>query len=494
MNPTPSFRRGGLKILPPGQNSAMVPRVSRSVLLLVGAALCALSLSATLLSPPSRASGVTAKWDTASPFLVAQAVELDGFEAEGIPASDLDDDGFDEVTESEPKNGDEAAGDSAAAMAAKPKKPSAPYVPWSERGVQYWLKLFDDFATVVVHEYKGELLLLLVASLYALNYVMGSRRNEGIVLEWANTFGLQHDATVYGRNFALVGLDTKTSASEIIFRESQSRFKCYATGRRHLDWAMTTLELRRRQDLLSEAINLVKPQKDKLVVEVSVPDASMPPMVFAIVRKKLSKAFASDHKDIKKFASVVTDPQAVLAASKATSGYVWPKKKLVVFSESKEVFASLASESALRNVFDHEIFSSRFERHFESLYFTSEGPVPGMEPAKNLLRFEFSLPRDPKRMADLAPLMELVFHEVDLVGSLRLSPETAKKATKRRKEVEEELFKESLQQRQEEAQRRREEKYQKEKATMNPAQVAKAEEKRKQKILKKSRPKMKMQR
>lgn len=76
-------------------NSAMVPRVSRSVLLLVGAALCASSLSATLLSPPSRASGVTAKRVAAAPFLVAQAVELDGFEAEGIPASDLDDDGFD---------------------------------------------------------------------------------------------------------------------------------------------------------------------------------------------------------------------------------------------------------------------------------------------------------------------------------------------------------------------------------------------------------------
>ena len=299
-------------------------------------------------------------------------------------------------------------------------------------------------------------------------------------------------ATVYGRNFALVGVDTKTSSSEIIFRESQSCFKCYASGRRYVNWVMTTLELRKRQDLMSELVNLVMPSKDKVIIEVSMNESNMHPMVFAIVKKKLSKAFISEHKDVKKYTRVVTDPQGVLAANKATSHFAWPKKKLVVLSESKDLFSSMMSETAMRNVFDQKVYMKGFEKYFESMYVTTEGPVPGTEPTKNLVRFEFSLPSDTKKMSELEDLMELVFHEIDVIGSHKLSPEASKKANQRRKEVEEELFKESLAQRQEAAQHKREVKYQKEKASMTTAQAAKADEKRKNKLLKKNRPKMKM--
>mmetsp|Transcript_2113 Transcript_2113/g.5737 ORF Transcript_2113/g.5737 Transcript_2113/m.5737 type:complete len:257 (-) Transcript_2113:90-860(-) len=255
---------------------------------------------------------------------------------------------------------------------------------------------------------------------------------------------------------------------------------------------MTTLDLRKRQDLMSELINLVMPAKDKLVVDVSMTESAMDPMVFAIVKKKLAKRFVSEHKDVKKYATVVTDPQAILNTSKSTSDYTWPRRKLVVVSESKELFSMLVSEAVLKNVFDSKVYLKHFEKYFECMYVTSEGPVPGTEPTKNLLRFEFSLPSDTKKMGELHSLMEFMFHEIDLIGSQKLSPEASRKAQKRRKEVEAELFKESLASRQEAAARKREEKFNKEKSSMTPAQVAKAEEKRKNKILKKNRPKMKM--
>lgn len=368
-----------------------------------------------------------------------------------------------------------------ASKPATPSAPSAPYVPWKERNLSYWIKAFDDFATVVVREHKLEMLLLLLASLYALNYVLGSRTNEGIVLKWANTFGLPAESTksgpptLYGKNFALVGVDTKTSSSEIIFRDSQSTFKCYASGRRNLKWMMTTLELRKRQDLLCELSNLVMPQSDKLIIEVSMNEGSMQPMVFAVVKKKLSKAFISDHKDVRQFAKRFQPEQKD-----------WPKKKLVVLQESRELFSDLITDATMKNVFDNY---GKYEKYFSSMYYTSEGKVPG---AKALLRFEFSLPKNPKKMRELEALLELVFHQIDVVGAHKLSPEAFKKAQERRSKIQEEEFKETLQARQEAAQRKREAKFEKEKQSMTAAQAAKAEEKRKNKLLKKQRPKMKM--
>ena len=57
------------------------------------------------------------------------------------------------------------------------------------------------------------------------------------------------------------------------------------------------------------------------------------------------------------------------------------------------------------NVFDNY---GKYEKYFSSMYYTSEGKVPG---AKALLRFEFSLPKNPKKMRELEALLELVFHQ-----------------------------------------------------------------------------------
>ncbi len=321
-------------------------------------------------------------------------------------------------------------------------------------------------------------------------------------MHWANQFGLPLESTkdgpstIYGRNFALVGLSNKTSSSEIIFRESQHTFKCYASGRRHVSGMLTTLELHKRQDLLSRVVGLVMPQSDKVVIEVNMNESSMPPMVLAVVKKKSSKAFVEAHKDVRKFAKVVADPQQALS-SKAQQHSAWPKKKLVVLAESKDLFTDLVTETAMRNVFDSKTFLAKYDRYFESLYFSTEGALNAGEGVPKpfgtrVLRFEFRLPRDLKRLGELDNLMELVFHLVDCVGTHKLAGERLKKAQQKRKELEEEAFKATLQQRQEAAARKREEKFEKEKAGMTPLQAAKADEKRMNKLKKKQRPKMKM--
>ena len=335
--------------------------------------------------------------------------------------------------------------------------------------------------------------MLLLASLYALNYVVGSRTNEGIVLEWANKFALPLESTgsgpptIYGKNFALVGVDTKKTDSEIVFRDSQSTFRCYASGRRYVNSMMTTLELCKRQDLLTRIINLVMQKKDKMIIEVSMNEANIQPMVFAVVKKKLSKNFISENKGVRKYARVITDPQAVLSSNKSKAQFLWPKKKLIILSESKDLFADMITEVAMNNVFDSETYLSCYDKYFESMHLTTEDKESQIN-----LRFEYSLPGDATKIGEMEALIELVFHQIDVIGGHKLSAEALKKAQSKRKEVEEEEFKGTLAQRQEAAAMKRENKFQKEKQNMSAAQAAKAEEKRRNKVAKKMRPKMKM--
>ena len=105
-----------------------------------------------------------------------------------------------------------------------------------------------------------------------------------------------------------------------------------------------------------------------------------------------------------------------------------------------------------------------------------------------MLRFVFNLP-SPAAILEGAidPLMALALHEIDVVGMHRLSPEAARKAELRRKEVEEKEFKDTLSERQEAAQRKRED-------GLSAKEKLAAMEKRKKKELKKQSKRMVMKR
>jgi hypothetical protein len=454
----------------------------------LAAALALLAISCVSLPPLVGASSDLEGFDDGDGELLEQSFS-DDFAAASEETAPLE-----TKAKTERKTSDKKSG-------ADKKKPSpspsasSSYTPWKERDATYWLNTLDSFSKTVIRDHKRELLFCLLASFYALNYVLGSRSNESIVLEWANRFALPMESTkngpptIYGKNFALVGVDTKQQDSEIIFRDSQSTFKCYASGRRYVNWALTTLELVKRQDLISALVNLVMPKKDKLIVEVCMNEVDMQPMVLAVVKKKVSKAFIASHKDVRKFAKVIADPQAVVSSLYPKAQFVWPKRKLVVLSESRELFSDVITEAAIRNIFDSDVFLKYHDKYFESMHFTTEGK--GLA-AKNIMRFEFAFPRNMKKLGDLEALIELIFHEIDVVGAHKLSPESLKKAQSKRQEIEQEEFKSTLAQRQEIAQAKREHKFQVEKQGMTAAQAAKADEKRKSKMLKKQRPKMKL--
>ena len=67
--------------------------------------------------------------------------------------------------------------------------------------------------------------------------------------------------------------------AQVLVRQSRHSFLFYATGRRFCQGMTATIELRRRQDLLSMAWYRFAPRDDYIDIEIVMNDTCMPPMV-----------------------------------------------------------------------------------------------------------------------------------------------------------------------------------------------------------------------
>jgi hypothetical protein len=67
-------------------------------------------------------------------------------------------------------------------------------------------------------------------------------------------------------------------------------------------YALLTLEMRKRQDLLSSAlVQLVMPEKDRMIVEIPIKPPEALPLVFAVCKKGISKTFRTSNDDLVTF-------------------------------------------------------------------------------------------------------------------------------------------------------------------------------------------------
>lgn len=100
--------------------------------------------------------------------------------------------------------------------------------------------------------------------------------------------------------------------------EGNNIFKYCATGHATFQYALTVLELNRRDDFLSMFIlNLIWPAKDKMTIEIPLKSV-IHPTVFAIVRKGTSKTVRNNYDDLKAFTNtrnsdMLPSPFAILA-------------------------------------------------------------------------------------------------------------------------------------------------------------------------------------
>eukprot|EP00742_Colponemidia_sp_Colp-10_P006061 GILJ01006486.1.p1 GENE.GILJ01006486.1~~GILJ01006486.1.p1 ORF type:complete len:374 (+),score=79.98 GILJ01006486.1:59-1180(+) len=298
---------------------------------------------------------------------------------------------------------------------------------------------------------------------YILQFFMGKSANDNFAKAWVR---LNKD--LFTKNFAYLGFGEKDQEA-LILREAYHCFKFYGSGRLNCDSFTATLNLKKRQDLLSVLLfDMIWPSPDTCVIDIAL-DA-MDPICLAVAKKKNAKNLHQNSPDLK-----IYTRQRNFAAL---------PPNFVVFAESNE---------ALESVLVAPIVSTlkEFEKYFVSLHITDEHPYL---PQKRNLHLEFTLPPLSK-LDDVSQLTRMALYLTDLVANVKLSATTKAAADRERLKVAEENMKakqaervEKLQQKKIDEKRKRDE----ETANLSKEAQRKREEREYRESLKKKGPKVKM--
>eukprot|EP00898_Chlorokybus_atmophyticus_P003352 jgi/Chlat1/4017/Chrsp26S04085 len=286
-------------------------------------------------------------------------------------------------------------------------------------------------------DYRWEILGLAFVSIYVANFLYNSRANQQIANAWAQQYIGSPDA-LFPRNFSLVGYyatlnevdkgEGVNTPKKALCKDSHSLWKLYASGRRYCDGMLAELQLRDRQDLFALLYYLVFPTDDRLTIEVYMAEDAMPPIVFAVAKRKQGKVMHRNLGDLQTY----TTPSEVPIERKKN----WPEA-LAVYSESRELHTELITDVLMEQVFSEKAFE-KCGQYFQSLHITDQD---SMSLHKRVLRFVFSVP--PKaQMADMTKLLNIVPYLVDTVGRCKLSAQAKAKAEAVRNKVKEEKAKE----------------------------------------------------
>lgn len=317
-------------------------------------------------------------------------------------------------------------------------------------------KLSFAFTPAVGDWYYVEAASILVLVLYAANYYIGGRTNRKIALSWGRTF-----AALLSSNFSRLG-----DGGGFMIKESESKYRVPAVGRRNCYGLQATLDLLRRHDLFARVYEFIMPSQDRLIVEVAM--ENIDPLVFALVPNSRAKTVLKELTDLGQFAHQVSCPEL--------------NQWFTVFAESQEAADMVLSKQIVSAI-------AKYQKLVRLVHISDQFPHTKY---KRILRLELNIVEP---MTEMATLMRMVMYLIDHVPTLRLFPQEKAKATKKRNKLAEEQAKTAHAQRQEAAQQKKADKKAKEKEKLKelPAeQQAKAEEREARRARKKKLGKMKV--
>ncbi|KAE9599370.1 hypothetical protein Lal_00044020 [Lupinus albus] len=317
--------------------------------------------------------------------------------------------------------------------------------------------------------------------MFAINYFTGKKENENIALSWAAQFAAKD--SIFEKNFSLLGIGDGGDDSPLLLKEGQTTFKFYASGRRYCQGLLATLELKSRHDLIARIYNMIVPTRDEISFEVYMNDDAMDHVVFAMSKKKASKAMQKDVRDLQRFATLLSPPNH--------NPKKWVSDDLAVISESKEVAADFITDAVIDQVFGDRAYE-KVGKGLISLHFSDQHS--GVH--KKVLLFKFVLPAA-NNMADMTRLVALVPYYIDLIGRYKLSSQARSKTETARQKVAQEAQRELRYAQQEAMQRKKAEKkkmLEEAEAKLSAEAIRKKEAKERARQMKKSMPRMKMTR
>ncbi|WIA36394.1 hypothetical protein OEZ86_007707 [Tetradesmus obliquus] len=325
-------------------------------------------------------------------------------------------------------------------------------------------------------KYAPELVGVALILIYLLNAYFGAQKNKEIATNWIRVLG--EPDNVLARNFAVHGSMSSDSDKELWWKESNTSYKCYASGRRYCTGAMITLNLKPRQDMLFELWHMLVPQQDTLTFDVFLGEGGMPlQSVLALGQPKAVRALLRDEGVLGQGRRLGDFAKPMQVARERVPGG-WPNDKLAVAAEAPSLlYDILNAEPAIAKGF---VQGCRWLRSGVA----SSEVAQGSNPAGPRVTFELALP--PVEKADeISMLLSCVLLLVDLLGSYKPSAEMKKRAADLRASLQQEAAKKGSQDRQEQLAQKRMEKLEAERAkarAAGPLALAKFDEKHQAKM------------
>jgi len=279
-----------------------------------------------------------------------------------------------------------------------------------------------------IDQYYIEIGLVMLALIYILNYFNGKNTNLKMAATW-----VQENREVFDQNFAAIGV-SNGKPGPILDEDSANGYKFYATGRVNCNYALVSLDLQKRQDLLSMyVLSFIWPEKDRVTIEIPIDLKTPIPIVFAAIKKREVKKMQEANPDIKglcrklRYDSLAND-YVVLGEFEETTDYV--------LSES---IVSMLNKNA--NLIQLLSFSD--QRYAQKLVLRCE------------MLLSSNLKQDGKKYSTI---LRGLFYMVDQIVNYKMSQGARQKAEQERQALEKAREKENAEKRNEELQKKKEEK------------------------------------
>ncbi|CAD8199861.1 unnamed protein product [Paramecium pentaurelia] len=288
------------------------------------------------------------------------------------------------------------------------------------------------FINQIPHNYPYECIGFILFLFYIFMYITGNTTNKKLALKFAST---TYD--FFKTNFTYVGVTNKENGP-LLQSISSNSFGFIAQGRNNLNCLAVTIDLKKRQDLLSMLFfSFIWPERDTITIDIPIA-ATPQPICFALVKKRDAKSYKEANIDLK------------YLCEKLSIEKIDDNLTLVTLGEGKE---------PLTTIFDSKLCQAlkKYDKYIQNIHFTDQ---------KTLLPNPYNLRAtliNIESLDDYTEFIQLMLQIVDKIANFKLSQSARQQYEEERAKFEEIKSRDEKQKKIEEAQKKKTEKLQKEK-------------------------------
>ncbi|KAI9594411.1 hypothetical protein BDF19DRAFT_444730 [Syncephalis fuscata] len=235
-----------------------------------------------------------------------------------------------------------------------------------------------------IEDFYIELVLCSLLVLYVFIYQWGKHKNEQIAKTW-----IKYHLDLFASHFAHVGNDK----GHILVKDGPADFLFYASGRIHCQYLRARLQMIPRHDPVALLIGFIRPQYDRISIEVCMNEDEYDPVVFGVATASKVTAAYKYRYDLASFTRQVRTPLL--------------PDNFYALTEHGDITTTILDDNISEVIKSHRDY-------FEEMYITDQ-PSKKPETVTEIppkLFFNFRLP-SPAHMETIIGLHELVLYMID---------------------------------------------------------------------------------